>query len=162
MLLFSHSRFSVSNIESSTIKDSRRINSIQEHKDYIYVGVLSYDKKEYTNLVKLKKANLTVEKEIKVEFSPLEIKKQNNKLYLLHFSYNTDPVWGGVMTIFDLQNETIKEVEIPIIANRVFLENDKILFSSSYSDQYVEYSLKNDSLKKQNSAKRIKSNIVSF
>ncbi|GLI08720.1 hypothetical protein YDYSG_47520 [Paenibacillus tyrfis] len=152
----------MSNIESSTIKDSRRINSIQEHKDYIYVGVLSYDKKEYTNLVKLKKANLTVEKEIKVEFSPLEIKKQNNKLYLLHFSYNTDPVWGGVMTIFDLQNETIKEVEIPIIANRVFLENDKILFSSSYSDQYVEYSLKNDSLKKQNSAKRIKSNIVSF
>ncbi|MCP1312704.1 hypothetical protein, partial [Paenibacillus tyrfis] len=140
-------------INTTIIKDSRRINSIQEYKDFIYVGVLSYDKKEYTNLVKLKKADLTVEKEIKVEFSPLEIKKQGDKLYLLHFSYNTDPVWGGVMTIFDLQNETTREVDIPITANHIFLDSGKILFSSSYSEQYVEYSLENNSLKEHTSAK---------
>lgn len=147
-------------VNSVQIPNSRRINSIQEHGEYIYVGVLAYSNREQSNILKLRKATLEIDKEIEVEFSPLEIEKFNSKLYILHFSYNTEPIWGGVLSIFDLNAETVRKIDLPVDANHILVNNGRIYLSSSFSNEFTEFNLENETFKSINSANILKSNLI--
>lgn len=149
-------------VNSVQIQTSRRINSIQEHGEYIYVGVLAYSNREQSNILKLRKSTLEINKEIEVEFSPLEIEKFNSKLYILHFSYNTEPIWGGVISIFDLNTETVKKIDIPLVANHILIDNGKIYLSSSFVNEFCVFNLENDTFKSINSVNILKSNLINL
>ncbi|MFB6365604.1 hypothetical protein ACFCP7_16325 [Paenibacillus elgii] len=149
------------NITSVSIQDSLRINSISQEGDYIYAGVLAYVRKNTTNLLKIKKATLTIDNEFEVLHSPFKIEKVNGKLLLLHFSYTSDPIFGGKLTIFDIATEKKKEIETGIIADHINVMEDKtFVLSSSVSSDYVKVNVETQSIEKLKGKQITLSNII--
>ncbi|WP_405081768.1 hypothetical protein ACI48J_03840 [Paenibacillus chitinolyticus] len=124
-------------IDSTNIAGSLRINSIIEKGEFLYVGVLAYEGKDSTSIVQLKKNNLDKSNEFMVSHSPFHMKLSNDQIYILHLSYSANPIYGGLLTVLDTRSENIRTFKLPILAENFYIESDRIIFTTSFSDNYA-------------------------
>lgn len=80
---------------------------------------------------------------------------------LLHFSYTSDPIFGGKLTIFDIATEKKKEIETGIIADHInVIEDNTFVLSSSLSSDYVKVNVETQSIEKLKGKQITLSNII--